>query len=88
MAQKILTTRNVTGVTYKIDEILTAYQQAEVLTDILQRLAVEEFTFGSYAEINSALQDGTIVEGQFVIYINKLQLDPIPVVVVAKYRNV
>lgn len=82
----ILTTRNVVGVAYKLDEILTPDQQAEVLTDIIQRLAVKQFTFFSYSEINTALNNGQVVEGQFVQLIdNPLG---IPAIVVAKYRNV
>lgn len=81
----ILTTRNVVGVSYKLDEILTPDQQAEVLTDIYQRLAVKEFTFESQATVNAAIKRGTIVEGQFVLLVNKeSKLSP-STVIVAKY---
>jgi len=86
MAHKILTTRNVTGVTYRIDEILTADQQAEVLSDIIHRLFLNGIgAFKSYEAINFALTQGTIVEGQFVLYsTDGLEFS----VVVAKYRNI
>jgi hypothetical protein len=81
----ILTTRNVVGVTYKIDEILTPDQQAEVLTDIYSRLAVREFTFDSQEAIDDAILNGVIVKGQFVILLDKFSIDTPYKVVVAKF---
>jgi len=81
----ILTTRNVVGVAYKIDEILTPDQQAEVLTDIYSRLAVREFTFDSQEAIDDAILNGVIVKGQFVILLDKFSIDTPYKVVVAKF---
>lgn len=85
MAQNILTTRNVVGVAYKLDEILTPDQQAEVLTDIYQRLAVREFTFDSQAAIDDAILNGIIVKGQFVILNDKESKLAPSTIIVAKY---
>jgi len=67
--KKILTTRNVVGTSYRLDEILTEDQQAEVLTDIYNRLVVTK-PFKNYAEINDALDANKIIEGQFVLLLN------------------
>lgn len=83
-----LSTRNVTLVTYQLDEVQSSDErQAEVLTAIIQRLGVSPKPkyFSNYNQINSALNDGVITEGQFVLFrVNPETLS----VVVAKYRTV
>jgi hypothetical protein len=66
-ATKTLTTRNVTLVSYQLDEVQSSDdKQAEILTDILTRLTAAP-PFSSYEQINEAIQTGEITEGTFVL---------------------
>ena len=88
-SKPMLTTRNVTLVSYQLDETQSSEdQQAEVLSAILMRLGVNTSPkyFESYLDINKAIQVGDIAEGQFVLYYNKEASETLSVVV-AKYRN-
>lgn len=80
----LLTTRNVTLVSYRLDEITsTEDTQAQILTDLLQRFYITP-SYESYSEINKALEVGEVTEGTFVL----LGKAPEAIVVVAKYRAV
>jgi ABC-type phosphate/phosphonate transport system substrate-binding protein len=86
VATKSLSTRNVTLVSYQLDEVQSSEdKQAQILTDIITRLGVrtKPFFFSSYAQINEALDENAITEGQFVLFRQDLTLLS---VVVAKYR--
>jgi len=66
-ATKILSTRNVTLVSYQLDETQSSEdKQAQILTDILQRLTATP-PFKSYKDINIAIERGEITEGTFVL---------------------
>jgi hypothetical protein len=93
VATKILSTRNVTLVSYQLDETQSSDdKQAQILTDILQRLTATP-PFKSYKDINIAIERGKITEGTFVVLLDEAP-QPIPgnrpqgKVVVAKYRAV
>jgi len=66
-ATKLLSTRNVTLVSYQLDETQSSEdKQAQILTDILTRLTAAP-PFRSYEQINEAVETGKITEGTFVL---------------------
>ena len=78
----ILTTRNVTLVSYKLDETTSSEDtQAAILTDLYTRFRNTP-GFKSYDEINKAIIEGEVAVGTFVL----LYSDPGESVVVAKIR--
>jgi hypothetical protein len=99
VATKILSTRNVTLVSYQLDETQSSDdKQAQVLTDIVTRLTAAP-PFSSYEQINEAIETGKITEGTFVLldsrFLNGNAEAGVPrdggkargyTVVVAKYR--
>jgi hypothetical protein len=82
----ILTTRNVTLVSYRLDETTSSEDtQAAILTDLYTRF-MNTPGFESYKGINEALDKGRITAGTFVILKDKQTESN--VIVVAKYRAV
>lgn len=80
----ILTTRNVTLVSYKLDETTSSEDtQAAILTDLYNRFTNTPM-YKSYTDINKAIIDGKIAAGTFVIVDDKAAGGRI--VVVAKIR--
>ena len=84
MADKaILTTRNVTLVSYKLDETTSSEDtQAAILTDLYTRFRNTP-RFKSYDEINKAIIQGEVAVGTFVLIADKSEEAKI---VVAKIR--
>jgi hypothetical protein len=64
----ILTTRNVTLVSYKLDETTSSEDtQAAILTDLFTRFRNTP-RFKSYDEINKAISIGEVAVGTFVLF--------------------
>jgi hypothetical protein len=64
----ILTTRNVTLVSYKLDETTSSEDtQAAILTDLYSRFRNTP-GFKSYDEINKAIIQGEVAVGTFVLF--------------------
>jgi predicted solute-binding protein len=64
----ILTTRNVTLVSYKLDETTSSEDtQAAILTDLYTRFRNTP-RFQSYDEINKAISVGEVAVGTFVLF--------------------
>jgi predicted solute-binding protein len=84
MADKaILTTRNVTLVSYKLDGTTSSEDtQAAILTDLYTRFRNTP-RFKSYDEINKAIMEGEVAVGTFVLIADKSEEAKI---VVAKIR--
>jgi hypothetical protein len=79
----ILTTRNVTLVSYKLDETTSSEDtQAAILTDLFTRFRNTP-RFKSYDEINKAIIQGEVAVGTFVLFSDKAEEVKI---VVAKIR--
>ena len=79
----ILTTRNVTLVSYKLDETTSSEDtQAAILTDLYTRFRNTP-GFKSYDEINKAIMEGEVAVGTFVLFFKEFEQDK---VVVAKIR--
>lgn len=67
----ILTTRNVTLVSYKLDETTSSEDtQAAILTDLYNRFRNTPM-FQSYDELNKAIIVGDVAAGTFVLIENK-----------------
>ena len=67
----ILTTRNVTLVSYKLDETTSSEDtQAAILTDLYTRFRNTPI-FQSYDDLNKAIIEGTVAVGTFVLIENK-----------------
>jgi predicted solute-binding protein len=67
----ILTTRNVTLVSYKLDETTSSEDtQAAILTDLYNRFRNTPM-FNSYDELNKAISIGEVAAGTFVLIENK-----------------
>ena len=83
MADKaILTTRNITLVSYKLDETTSSEDtQAAILTDLYTRFRNTP-SFKSYDEINKNVEGGKLAAGTFVILADGKSTK----IVVAKYR--
>lgn len=80
----ILTTRNVTLVSYKLDETTSSEDtQAAILTDLYTRFRNTPM-FKSYDELNKAIIEGEVAVGTFVLIAEKN--DKEVKVVVAKIR--
>ena len=80
----LLTTRNITLVSYRLDETTSSEDtQAAILTDLYTRFRSTP-VYESYSDINKALSTGELIEGTFVILESK-EIGGIGVVV-AKYR--
>jgi|688.fasta_scaffold1761456_2 hypothetical protein len=81
----LLTTRNLTLVSYRLDETTSSEDtQAAILTDLYTRFRNTR-SFENYAQINEALKKD-LAEGTFVLLSNKEA--GITSIVVAKYRAV
>jgi predicted solute-binding protein len=79
----ILTTRNVTLVSYKLDETTSSEDtQAAILTDLYTRFRNTP-GFKSYDEINKAIIEGEVAVGTFVLFSDESEEVKI---VVAKIR--
>lgn len=79
----LLTTRNITLVSYKLDETTSSEDtQAAILTDLYNRFRNTP-GFKSYDEINKAILEGEITAGTFVLFYDEIEKDK---VVVAKIR--
>lgn len=64
----ILTTRNVTLVSYKLDETTSSEDtQAAILTDLYNRFRNTPM-FKSYDELNRAISIGEVATGTFVLF--------------------
>jgi len=64
----ILTTRNVTLVSYKLDETTSSEDtQAAILTDLYNRFRNTPM-FKSYDELNKAISIGEVAAGTFVLF--------------------
>jgi hypothetical protein len=85
MADKaILTTRNVTLVSYKLDETTSSEDtQAAILTDLYTRFRNTP-GFKSYDEINKNVEGGKLAAGTFVILEDGISTK----IVVAKIRAI
>lgn len=71
-ATNLLTTRNITLVSYQLDEVQSSDdKQAQVLTSILEGLNSAPL-FSSYEEINIAIERGEVTEGTFVLFDGKV----------------
>ena len=80
----ILTTRNVTLVSYKLDETTSSEDtQAAILTDLYTRFQNTP-RFKSYDELNKAIIEGKVAVGTFVLIAEKNSKEA--KVVVAKIR--
>lgn len=80
----ILTTRNVTLISYKLDETTSSEDtQAAILTDLFTRFRNTP-SFKSYEEINKNVEGGKLAAGTFVILADGMSTK----IVVAKYRAV
>jgi predicted solute-binding protein len=67
----ILTTRNVTLVSYKLDETTSSEDtQAAILTDLYNRFQNTP-VFSSYDQLNKAISIGEVAVGTFVLIENK-----------------
>jgi len=78
----ILTTRNVTLVSYRLDETTSSEDtQAAILTDLYTRFSNTP-SFGNYTDINKAIIQGRVAAGTFVLLETKEDMT----VVVAKLR--
>ena len=79
----ILTTRNVTLVSYKLDETTSSEDtQAAILTDLFTRFRNTPM-FKSYDDLNKAIIEGEVAVGTFVLFSDRPEEVK---VVVAKIR--
>jgi predicted solute-binding protein len=79
----ILTTRNVTLVSYKLDETTSSEDtQAAILTDLFTRFRNTPM-FKSYDDLNKAIMEGEVAVGTFVLFSDESEEVKI---VVAKIR--
>lgn len=79
----ILTTRNVTLVSYKLDETTSSEDtQAAILTDLFTRFRNTPM-FKSYDDLNKAIIEGKVAVGTFVLFSDESEEVKI---VVAKIR--
>lgn len=80
----ILTTRNVTLVSYKLDETTSSEDtQAAILTDLYTRFRNTPM-YKSYDELNKAIIEGDVAAGTFVILEDEISTK----IVVAKIRAI
>lgn len=82
----VLTTRNVTLVSYKLDETTSSEDtQAAILTDLFTRFRNTPM-FKSYDELNKAIIEGKVAVGTFVLFSGENREEA--KVVVAKIRAI
>lgn len=82
----VLTTRNVTLVSYKLDETTSSEDtQAAILTDLFTRFRNTPM-FKSYDELNKAIIEGEVAVGTFVLFSGENREEA--KVVVAKIRAI